>query len=63
MSEATVKDRVLHAVAEMPGDATFEDVMERVYLLQKAERGRQQIADGRGVPHAEAKRTMKRWHE
>jgi len=46
----------------MPSDATFEEVMERVYLLHKIERGRQQIAAGQGVPHEEAERRMKRWY-
>lgn len=47
----------------MPSDVTFDDVMERVYMLQKIERGRRQIAAGEGIPHEEAKRRMKRWHE
>lgn len=63
MTETSVRDRVLRAVEEMPSDVTFEEVMERVYMLQKIERGRQQIAAGEGIPHEEAKRRMKRWHE
>ncbi len=63
MSETTVRDRVLRAVEEMPSDITFEEVMERIYMLQKIERGRQQIAAGEGIPHDEAQRQMKRWHE
>ena len=63
MTETTVRDQVLRAVLEMPSDVTFEEVMERVYMLQKIERGRQQIAAGQGIPHEEAKRQMKRWHE
>lgn len=63
MTETTVRERVLRAVEEMPRDVTFEDVMERVYMLQKIERGRQQIAAGEGVPHKEATHRMKRWHE
>lgn len=63
MPQATVRDRVLRAVEEMPGDVTFDEVMERIYLLQKIERGRQQIAAGQGIPHEQAKRQMKRWHE
>ena len=47
----------------MPSDITFEEVLERIYMLQKIERGRQQIAAGEGIPHDEAKRQMKRWHE
>ena len=63
MIDTSVRDRVLRAVREMPADTTYEDVLERVYMIQKIERGRQQIADGQGIPHAEAKRQMKRWHE
>ena len=63
MTDTSVRDRVLRAVQEMPTDTTYEDVLERVYMIQKIERGRQQIADGQGIPHAEAKRQMKRWHE
>ncbi|MEM6288700.1 MAG: hypothetical protein AAF845_16300 [Bacteroidota bacterium] len=63
MPATTVRDRVLRAVEEMPSDASFDDVMERVYILQKIERGRAQISAGEGIPHEEAKRQMKRWHE
>ncbi|MEM8556806.1 MAG: hypothetical protein AAGG50_03085 [Bacteroidota bacterium] len=63
MTETTVRDQVLRAVREMPSDVTFGEVMERVYMLQKIERGRQQIAAGQGIPHEEAKRQMKQWHE
>ncbi|MEM6335050.1 MAG: hypothetical protein AAF752_00685 [Bacteroidota bacterium] len=47
----------------MPSDVTFSEVMDRIYLIQKIERGRQQIEAGEGIPHEEAKRRMKRWHE
>jgi hypothetical protein len=63
MIEATVLDRVLRAVETMPSDITFEEVLERISMLQKIERGWQQIAAGEGIPHDEAKRQMKRWHE
>jgi hypothetical protein len=63
MPEVNVKDRVLRTVEEMPDDISFEEVMERIFILQKIERGRQQIAAGEGVPHDQAKRQMKRWHE
>ena len=47
----------------MPEDATFEAIMERIYLLQKVERGRAQIARAEGVPHETDRQQMKRWHE
>jgi hypothetical protein len=37
--------------------------MERLYLLYKVEQGRRQIEAGQGIPHAEAKKRIKTWHE
>ena len=63
MTETTVKQKVLKAVTELPPDATFEDAMERLYLLYKVEQGHRQIEAGQGIPHAEAKKRIKTWHE
>lgn len=63
MPDVSVKDRVRRALEEMPNDVSFEEVMERIFILQKVERGRQQIAAGEGIPHEEARRQMKRWHD
>lgn len=63
MTEPTVKEQVLKAVTELPADATFEDAMERLYLLYKVEQGRRQIEAGEGIPHAEARKRIKKWHE
>jgi hypothetical protein len=34
----TTKDRVLHAVQELPEDSSIEDVMERLLFMAKVER-------------------------
>ena len=49
MTEATVKEKVLKAVSELPADATFEDAMERLYVLYKVEQGLRQIEAGEGI--------------
>jgi hypothetical protein len=63
MSDTTVKQKVLKAVTELLADATYEDAMERLYVLYKVEQGQCQIDAGQGIPHAEAKRRIKTWHE
>jgi len=35
----TTKEKVVHAVADLPDDATIEDAMERLLFLAKVERG------------------------
>jgi predicted transcriptional regulator len=53
MSDASAKQRALHALEQLPEDATLEDAMERLYLLEKIEQGRADVAAGRVVPHDE----------
>ena len=55
MAEPSPKQLALHAVEQLPDDATLEDAMERLYLLEKIERGRADVREGRTVSHAEVK--------
>ncbi|MFZ5877689.1 MAG: hypothetical protein ACOYXU_14980 [Nitrospirota bacterium] len=60
MAPATVKQKVLEAVQQLPSDATVEDAMERLYFLAKVERGLAQADAGETVPHAQAKARLTR---
>lgn len=55
MADATAKQLALRAVEQLPDDATLEDAMERLYFLEKIERGRADTAAGRVVPHEEVR--------
>jgi hypothetical protein len=56
MANATQKQLALDAVERLPDDATFEDAMERLYLLEKIERGRVDVRAGRTVSHEDVRR-------
>ncbi|HWO87989.1 MAG TPA: hypothetical protein VNL98_02445, partial [Gemmatimonadales bacterium] len=56
MTAPTVKQRVIDALEQLPPDASFEDVMERVYFLSKIQRGLDQLDRGEVVEHDEVKR-------
>ena len=53
MSDATAKQLALRALEQLPEDATLEDAMERLYFLEKIERGRADVREGRVVAHEE----------
>lgn len=53
MSDATAKQLALRALEQLPEDATLEDAMERLYLLERIERGRADVRAGRVVAHEE----------
>ena len=57
----TTKDKVVHAVADLPDDATIEDAMERLLFLAKVERGMGQADAGQTIPHSQVKERMAQW--
>lgn len=56
MTAPTVKQRVIDALEQLPADASFEDVMERIYFLSKVQRGLEQLDRGEVIQHDEVKR-------
>ena len=61
MPVATLKQKILKAVENLPTDAGIEDAMERLYLLYKVEKGIQQADEGQLISHDEAKDRLKTW--
>ena len=57
----TSKQEVAQLLAQLPDDATLEDIQYHVYLLEKIQRGRADIAAGRGHTHAQARERLARW--
>ena len=57
----TVKDKVIHAVQDLPDNASIEDAMERLLFLSKVERGIQQADSGQTIAHAQVKEKMAGW--
>ena len=51
-----IKAAVLELVDDLPKDATWEDVMYRVYVREAIEAGRRDAAEGRLVDVGEVRR-------
>jgi predicted transcriptional regulator len=51
MVDASLKQRVLEVMDQLPPNATVEDLMERLYFLAKVERREADAEAGRVVPH------------
>ena len=47
----TVQEKVTQAIKDLPADATLEQVMERLVLLAKIEKGIAQADAGQTVSH------------
>jgi hypothetical protein len=55
------KQTALKAIEHLQDSASYEDIMYELYVLQKIERGRQDIREGRTVSHVEAKERLGKW--
>ena len=57
----TTKQKVIRAVQNLPGNATYEDAMERLLVLAKIDRGLKQLAAGDTISHEKMKVKMRKW--
>ena len=59
----TVKEKVLNAVAELPLDVDFDDILDRLYFLYKVETGLKQVSNGETLSHSEVIQSIKTWQK
>ncbi len=53
--------RVVRGIlSKMPDDCTLEDVQYHLYVRQAVERGMQEIREGKGIPHKQVARELRR---
>lgn len=55
------KRSAIEVIENLPDDSSFEDIMERLYFLQKVEAGIKDIEEGNIVSHEEVKKRLQRW--
>ena len=55
------KETVKRIVDILPDDTTLDDVIHALYVKTKFDNGLNEILDGRGISHQEAKRRLQKW--
>ncbi len=56
-----VKDTVKKIVDVLPDDTTLDDVIHALYVKTKFDNGFNEIVEGKGVEHKEAKSRLQKW--
>jgi hypothetical protein len=54
------KETARQVIDSLPNDATMDDIIHALYVNLKFARGEQEIREGKGVTHEEAKRKLER---
>jgi predicted transcriptional regulator len=55
------KEQMIEAIQDLPADASYEDAIERLFLLYKIEQGLADIEAGRTFTQEEARQRMAQW--
>ena len=56
-----MKRRLVEALEDLPDSATFDDVIERLYVVYNVEVGLAQADQGRLIPHEQVKQSIREW--
>ena len=55
------KQSAIEVIENLPDDSSYDDIMERLFFLQKVEVGLKDIEEGKVVSHEEVKKRLARW--
>lgn len=57
----TAKQNVLEVIKKLPDDSSYDDIMEKIYFMQKVEAGLKDVKEGKVIPHEEVKKRLAKW--
>jgi predicted transcriptional regulator len=60
-ADRSAKQASLRLIERLDDDATFDDILYELYFLQKVERGRRDVENGRTVPHEQVREEFDQW--
>ena len=57
----TIKETAIKTIRELPEDATWEDIQERISFIAGVRKGIRELDEGRGILHEEVRREFSEW--
>jgi hypothetical protein len=59
--ETTLKQQTLETIKKLPEDCSLDDIMETLWVQKKIFIGREEIKQGKGILHEDAKKRLEKW--
>ncbi len=56
-----VKQEALNTIGKLPDDVDMDEIMYRLYVIDKIRKGQQAIEDGHTLSHEEMKKEIEKW--
>ena len=57
----TTKEIAIRNIQELPEDATWEDIQERINFMAGVRKGLRELDEGKGIPHERVKEEFREW--
>ncbi|MGE3297232.1 MAG: hypothetical protein AB7I68_07740 [Porticoccaceae bacterium] len=61
MHAHTLKQEALESIQRLPEDADIDEIMYRLYVLDKLRKSREAIEQGQVISHDDLKRDINQW--
>jgi hypothetical protein len=56
-----LKKDAIDLITQLPDDAGVDEIMYRLYVLDKVRKGRDAVEQGRSISHEELRREIEQW--
>ena len=57
----TTKEAAIKSINQLPEDASWEDIQERINFIAAVRKGLRELDDGKGIPHDRIKEEFAGW--
>ncbi len=57
----TTKEIALKTINDLPEDASWEDIQERINFVAAVRKGFRELDEGKGIPHEKVKEEFAEW--
>lgn len=57
----TTKEKAVRMISRLPDDTTADQIMARLYVQLKIEKGLKELDAGKGIDHATVRRRLRKW--
>ncbi len=57
----TTKQIAIQTIQELPDDATWDEIQERIRFVAGVRKGLRELDDGKGIPHDQVREEFAEW--
>ena len=57
----TIKEIVIKTIQQLPEEATWEDIQERINFVAGVRKGLRELDEGKGIPHERIREEFREW--